>query len=203
MKIKIGIVPTIREIYKNQFEFTMDLKWTVFLKKIFPKCQIRILTQNNKKEKIDLIILTGGNDLAKFAKSKKDIIRKKIDTYYYNLSKKKKIPIIGICYGATFIAEKFRCKIEKKLGHVGRHKIILKKSGHLKNSAKNNTVNSYHNYAITSVTNEFEVIAKSTDNTYELIEHKQKKIMCIMWHPERNKQISKLDIKLFKNFLCN
>lgn len=203
MKIKIGIVPTIREVYKNQFEFTMDLKWTVFLRKIFSKCQIKILTQNNDQEKFDLIILSGGNNLTRFAKSKKNIFRGKIDNYYYNLSKKKKIPIIGICYGATFLAEKFGCKIEKKSGHVGRHKISLEKLSHLKKFSKNITVNSYHNYAITSVTDEFEVIAKSFDQTYELIEHKQKKMMCIMWHPERNKQISKLDIKLFKNFLCN
>ena len=53
------------------------------------------------------------------------------------------------------------------------------------------------------MTNKFEVIGKSNDETYELIKHKHKKMMCIMWHPERNKQISKLDIKLFKNFLCS
>ena len=203
MRIKIAIIPTIREVYKDQFEFSIDLKWTVFLKKIFSKCHIKIMTQNNDKEKFDLIILSGGNDLTKFVKSKKNILREKIDNYYYKLSKKKKIPIIGICYGATFLAEKLGCKIEKKSGHVGRHRITLIKSNYLKNFPKNNTVNSYHNYAITSVTNKFEVIGKSNDETYELIKHKHKKMMCIMWHPERNKQISKLDIKLFKNFLCS
>ena len=35
MRIKIAIIPTIREVYKDQFEFSIDLKWTVFLKKIF------------------------------------------------------------------------------------------------------------------------------------------------------------------------
>ena len=50
------------------------------------------MTQNNDKEKFDLIILSGGNDLTKFVKSKKNILREKIDNYYYNLSKKRKYP---------------------------------------------------------------------------------------------------------------
>ena len=77
MRIKIAIIPTIREVYKDQFEFSMDLKWTVFLKKIFSKCHIKIMTQNNDKEKFDLIILSGGNDLTKFVKSKKKYFERK------------------------------------------------------------------------------------------------------------------------------
>ena len=33
--MKIGIVPTIREVYKNQFELSVDLKLLNFFKLIF------------------------------------------------------------------------------------------------------------------------------------------------------------------------
>lgn len=91
--MKIAIIPSIREIYKNQYEQSVDLRLLLFLKKIFKKCNIIILSQ---KEKInfDLLCLSGGNDIYK--KSKNSLIRRELDNYYYRKAKRKKIPILGI-----------------------------------------------------------------------------------------------------------
>lgn len=203
MRMNIGIVPAVREIYKNQFEFTVDSKWLKFLKKVYPKCDVKFLSSKDKDEEFDLIIFSGGNDLVKNDKSKKNKIRKRIDDYYYKIGLKNKIPLIGICHGAAYFGEKFGCKIKKKTGHIGNHKILLTKKNYFEKIKTNINVNSYHNYAITSVSKKFDILAFSNDKTYELIEHKEKKILCIMWHPERNKKISNIDIKIFKKFICN
>ena len=203
MKMNIGIVPAVREIYKNQFEFTVDTKWIKFLRKVYPNCNIKFLSSRNKDGKFDLIIFSGGNDLVKNDKSKKNKIRKKIDDFYYKFSTKNKIPLIGICHGAAYFGEKFGCKIKKKAGHVGNHKILLTKKNYFEKIKTNIKVNSYHNYAITAVSKKFEILAYSDDKTFELIRHKKKKILCIMWHPERNNKISNLDIQIFKKFICN
>lgn len=201
--MNIGVVPAVREIYKNQFEFSLDARWLKFLRKVYPKCDIKFLSSKDIEKKFDLIIFSGGNDLVKNNKSKKNKIRKKIDDHYYKLGLKNKIPLIGICHGATYFSEKFGCKIKKKTGHVGNHKILLNKKNYFEKIKKNIVVNSYHNYAITSVSKKFDILAYSEDKTYELIKHKQKKILCIMWHPERNNKISNLDIQIFKKFICN
>ena len=46
----------------------------------------------------------------------------------------------------------------------------------------------------------FEINAKYM-NSVEQIIHENKKMLGIMWHPEREDKFSKLDIKLFRKFL--
>ena len=45
--------------------------------------------------------------------------------------------------------------------------------------------------------------AETEDKNIEMFIHKNKKIVGIMWHPERNIKISKLDKMIFKKILCN
>jgi GMP synthase-like glutamine amidotransferase len=136
MRMNIGVVPAVREIYKNQFEFSLDARWLKFLRKVYPKCDIKFLSSKNIDKKFDLIIFSGGNDLVKNNKSKKNKIRKKIDDHYYKLGLKNQIPLIGICHGATYFGEKFGCKIKKKTGHVGNHKILLNKKNYFEKIKK-------------------------------------------------------------------
>lgn len=132
MRMNIGVVPAVREIYKNQFEFSLDARWLKFLRKVYPKCDIKFLSSKNIDKKFDLIIFSGGNDLVKNNKSKKNKIRKKIDDHYYKLGLKNQIPLIGICHGATYFGEKFGCKIKKKLDMLVIIKFYLTKKITLK-----------------------------------------------------------------------
>ena len=121
--MKILIVPTIREIYKNQFEYCVDKKLINFFQKIFLNSKIEIFN-NSFKNKYNLVVFSGGN--SSFIENKKDKIRNKINNIIYNFAIKEKIKILGICHGAQFLAKKFKFKLEKKTSIVGYHKVFPK-----------------------------------------------------------------------------
>ena len=79
--MKILIIPTIREIYKNQFEFCIDLKLLIFLKKVFKSSTLETYNFVNKKD-YDLLVLAGGNN--SIIKSKADKLRDKINNSFLN-----------------------------------------------------------------------------------------------------------------------
>ena len=66
--MKILIVPKIREPYKNQVEINVDIRLFNFFRKIFPKSKISFAFNKDIKQKYDLLILSGGNNLSKFSK---------------------------------------------------------------------------------------------------------------------------------------
>ena len=45
-----------------------------------------------------------------------------------------------------------------------------------------------------------QVLGTSSDNSIELFKHKSKKIMGMMWHPERFKKLREFELKIFKGF---
>ena len=189
--MKIGIIPKIIETHKDQFEASVELKLISLIQKVFINCSTETLI-SVKKSNFDLLIISGGNDLPDINKHKKNKIRNNLNNYYYNYAKKKKIPVIGICLGALFIAKKMKCKIIKKK-HIGSHFIFYNK--------KKIFVNSYHNYVINKFNSKIVPIAFAVDKTLECFKVFNKKVIGIMWHPERNKRISKIDKTLLKSVL--
>lgn len=197
----ILLVPSIKQIYQNQFEITVDLKLLNFINYNFPKAKINIATNIFKKvmPSFDLLVLAGGNNLVKFSKKFQDKIRSKIDSKYYKMANNLNVPILGICYGAQFIANQFDSTLIKTKKHIGKHKIIMCKSI-LKKKTK--IVNSYHRYAISNLGKELISLAQAQDKSIEAFIHENNNILGIMWHPERNKNYSKIDRYLIKK-LCN
>ena len=63
-------------------------------------------------------------------------------------------------------------------------------------------VKCYHNYGIplSCLSKEFNELALDKNSNVEAALHKKKKILGIMWHPERQKKITDYDIKILKNF---
>ena len=194
--MKIGVIPTIRIAYKNQFEYSVDIRLINFIKKIFSNSEIDILI-NNKKEKIDFLCISGGNDILKFNSSKKNLIRFNLDKYYYDICKKKQIPILGICHGAQFIASQEGATITRK-NSIRSHKIKFNKQII---NLKSRTVNSYHNFVINKLGTKLDVIAFAHDQTIEAFVDRKNKILGLMWHPEREKKINVIDEKIIKEFL--
>ncbi len=193
--MKILLVPTIREYYKNQFEYTIDLRLINFLKKTFNNLEIKIYNGLDN-ENYNLIILTGGNNSNLI--QKKDKIRNDINLKVFNFALKKKIKLIGICHGAQFLAKKFGFKIQKKLGHVGNHEVFF----YNKNLKINKRiVNSFHNDVIKMKKSNFvNIFGIAKDDTIEAFHIKKKKVLGIMWHPERYTKIKSFDQKLLKKF---
>lgn len=187
--MKIGIVPKIIEKYKNQFEYSVELKLIDFLKRCFKKSEIIILNEK-KKINLNLLILSGGNDIYEISKKKRDRVRKEIDTYYLK-NYKGKTPIIGICYGAQFLARKFVNKFKKSNKHLKSHNLYF---SWLINKNKFKVL-SHHNYVIDNL-KRLKIFAKAEDGTVEGF-YKQKTFCGIIWHPERQNKIN-LQIKIFK-----
>ena len=191
--MKIGIIPKIISRYTKQIEISVEINLVSFFKSIFRSSEIIIL-KDKKKIKMDLIIISGGNELVKFSSKKKDIIRYGLDNYYFG-KYFGKVPIIGICHGAQFLASKFKNKIIKKKSSTRRHKIFIKN--------KNYFVNSYHDNFIKKIDNIFEVCGTTSDGYIEYFLSKKNKLMGIMWHPEREIIKNKIDINLVKKFYAN
>ena len=147
----IGIIPTIYE-RRGSLNILIDLKIFKFLKYCFGNHETIIL-DNCFNSKLDLIVSLGGNTLCGLEKNRSNLFREKLDKYYLNKSINKKVPFLGICHGAQFLGSFFKGNLMKKKGHTNtHHKIILKSKKTLK-------VNSFHDYSITKISNQFEVLA--------------------------------------------
>ncbi len=116
---------------------------------------------------------------------------------------KKKIPVLGICYGLQLIAKLYGGKIKqsKKKREFGRAFIFKKNDSLLTRNFFNlkQTVWMSHEDAVVKLPKNFKVIASSKDSKLTIIESKKEKIYGVQFHPEvthtdKGKQI-------FKNFL--
>lgn len=209
----IGItVQKIKHPNYEEYGNYLNLKWYEFAKRI----GIKLIILNNLditneliiKKKISGIILSGGGDLSinfpKIYKNKSskniDIEREKIENRLIEFSLKENIPLIGICRGMQAIGMFFGSKLLKVKNHIKtRHRLLYYCPITEKKIFR--YVNSYHAYGFTikSLSNVFEINAIS-DNVVEKMIHKKRKILCLMWHPERENRFSKLDLDLFEKF---
>ena len=192
--MKIGI--TQRVIYKNGNPTdVLDSGWDFFLK----KCGIEYeLISNIEKnisrdylKKFKGIILSGGNSLLSCNGDSKE--RDHAEKKIYRLAISMQIPIIGVCRGMQLIQEMHGIKLFRIFGHVKKkQKIII--------NNKTKITNSYHNYGTKNNVRDLIVFAKSFDGNIKGIFSKKKKIVGIMWHPERNNPFKSYDINLFKKY---
>ena len=186
--IKIGITSNIKKYYKGYIDF-IDHYWINFFEK--KKIEYKLIPNSkylSEKilKKIDILILTGGNDI--ISKKKESIIRNKIEINLINKAIKKKIPILGICRGAQLLNIKFGGRISKVKNQMRtRHNIYFYKNDIIKKNILN--VNSFHNYGIKhkDFSKKFKIIATDNDQNIEMFISKKNKIIATMWHPEREK----------------
>lgn len=193
MKKNLGIIPTIYE-RRNNLNVIIEKRVFNFLKECFKNYNIIIL-EDIKNVKLNLIVSLGGNTLNFLEKNTSNSHRKKLDKFYLNKSIKKKIPFLGICYGAQSLKYLFKIKVIKKIGHrKTNHKIFLA-------NGKTQTVNSYHDYSIVKLDKNFARLAWCKDGSIEAFKHNKHQIMGIMWHPERYKKIKKFDLEFINKYL--
>ena len=204
------IIGLTQNISKNQYNKEincLESSWIELFKNT-DNCLLPILNVNYikinqlfKQIKFDLIILSGGNNIflnkrTKNAYKKRDQCEKKI----IELCIKNNIPILGICRGMQILNIYFGGKLSKIMNHS-------KTKHHMYYSSKEfnflpKQVNSNHNFAIQKKNLGRELISKAEDKdqNVELFIHETKKIIGVMWHPERMKGGYK-QILGFINFL--
>ena len=80
--MNIGIIPRVRNIKKNSIEYSVDKKLIDILNKIYKKPKITIV-HNYKAQKINLLVISGGNNIKIFSKKKNDLNRNKITLFHF------------------------------------------------------------------------------------------------------------------------
>lgn len=158
---------------------------------------------------IDGLILSGGHDISPYNYGQEP--SQKIgetfperDTYEMILleeSKKRNIPILGICRGFQLINVAAGGTLYQDLslipGNILKHnqvsnptlkthKVEIKENSFISSIfGKETMVNSFHHQVIDKVANDFIVVAKASDGVVEAIEHKTYKfLVAVQWHPE-------------------
>ncbi len=197
--MSIIISSNYKKHHKTYIDF-IDHYWINYfkLKKIsfFLIPNIDNYKENFSKNQIRLVILPGGNDLC--SKDKISKIRLKVEFKLIKYALKNDIPILGICRGMQVINLFFKGKQNKIYGHMRtNHQIYFEKKIFGK---KLMYVNSFHNFGIPlkKMSNKFDVIALDGDKNVEIFKHKRKKILGLMWHPERNKTYNQLNLIIKK-----
>jgi GMP synthase (glutamine-hydrolysing) len=118
---------------------------------------------------------------------------------------KKKIPILGICYGLQLIAKLFGGKIKplRKKREFGRAFLIRRKSSLLTKNFFNNSNSVWmsHEDAVIKMPKNFKLVASTKESKLTIIENTNDKIYGVQFHPE----VTHTDNgkKIFKNFLFN
>ena len=171
------------------------------------KLGLNILPLSIKKNQINTenlrlakgLILSGGGDIYKYKKNKINKLRDSIEIKLFNYFSKKNLPILLICRGFQLMIDMHKIKLFKQKNHVRKsHLLKLSNSKFLKHSKL--SVNSYHNYSIKKLPVNYINVASTKDGSIEIAEHKSKKILGLMFHPERNMKSKVLVLKSIKNF---
>ena len=159
---------------------------------------------------VDLVILTGGNDISLDAESNSisnvDSFAHDRDLQEYKIIElciEHKVPLLGICRGMQLINYKFGGSLK----NIDIEKHVAKEHG--LNVLKNQfltprmSVNSYHHYGIGTecLGRNLDILALSHDNLVEAFAHQQHLIVGVMWHPERNHPVSSLDKDLIMKLI--
>lgn len=142
----------------------------------------------------EAIILSGGNNIGEFSQ------RDDTERYLLSWAKQHQLPVLGICRGMQMISVWAGTELKKVDGHVRtRHKLTVVD----KNREWAESVNSYHDFGVSSCPEGFRVLARSEDGLIEAIRHQTHPWEGWMWHPEREDEFSPADLKqlraLFEN----
>jgi gamma-glutamyl-gamma-aminobutyrate hydrolase PuuD len=150
---------------------------------------------------IDGVILTGGNDIGDC------IVRDQTETALIEHALEKHLPIIGICRGLQMLWTFFGGRLNKVNAqeHIARrHFLSLSRSIPVvaKFPAKVE-VNSYHSFGLETESRPETLIpfAVTTDQQIEGVINHDKRLLGLMWHPERENIYSDMDRQLIRNIL--
>ena len=204
--MKIGITQRV-ELVKtyNEKRDCLDHRWF----DIFEELNINAVPiPNNLKDPISFVkkntlkgfIFTGGNDISSFENATNiSKERDKTEIKILRHSRDKKLPVLGVCRGLQLINHFLNGKQKISNKHIGvKHNVKAIFDINLFQNYCH--VNSYHSYVIPleQLSSELDAILISDDKCVEAFKHKKLPWLGIMWHPERELPMNKIDLELIK-----
>lgn len=174
---------------------------------------------------VDGILLAGGEDVDPRFQNEDphpdlDLVnpfRDKFEILITQSAYERKIPILGICRGVQVLAIALGGTIHqdiKKIAQIAHsqkaprwatsHKVKLEKKSVLCNWFKSKEIftNSFHHQSVRNVPDDFTVTGYTADNIIEAIEHKNRKIIGVQWHPEETYHSEPYSKSLFDHFVA-
>ena len=221
-ELRIGITQRLEQnTHSSEWRDSLDQRWFKLLEPIgamllpIPNGLININSWL-RNQKINAVIFTGGGDLnSEYLKNRKSSVlvasefngdmtnsREMTEMIVFDYCLRNKYPMIGVCRGAQFLNVISGGNISHVPGHVStHHSISFSKSNTFESyvSLLPENVNSYHNYGIqiNDLSKDLTPIAFA-DGTIEAFLSLERRILGIMWHPERDKEIEHSSIKLLE-----
>ena len=162
-------------------------------------CDISLLLNDLQ---IDALILSGGNTIAAVDSVAINVAPDR-DFFEQGLLKEaflRNLPVVGVCRGMQILNLYMGGSLTLVSKHVSvRHSLRI-----IDNNYKlPETVNSYHKWGISreGLAEKFKSIGEDKDSNVEAFVCEEKKILGIMWHPEREQVFREIDINLIRRFL--
>jgi len=144
-------------------------------------------------EKVDGLVLSGG--------APRMGLQKELGNCR-ELLEKADFPILGICAGHQFIAQFFGGEVKpSKIPEFGKIELTLVKGDRsiLNGVSKKSIVWESHNDEITVLPKDFEILGKSENCEIQAMQHKEKPLYGLQFHPEvEHTEYGEL---IFKNFI--
>ena len=122
----------------------------------------------------NLIVLSGGEDIGV------NLERDNLEYEILRESMPAHIPVLGICRGMQIISTFLGGELISVENHVGDSHQVNNSDG-----TRSFKVNSFHNFAVSNISDNLEVDLTSVDGVIESVRHKNYPWLGIMWHPER------------------
>jgi putative glutamine amidotransferase len=147
------------------------------------------------------VILTGGGDIEEYAAGGRATPeRDQIEHALIEHCEVNELSLLGICRGLQALVNHYGGRLTKVLDHVAvRHEVRI--SDRLPISAtKPTTVNSYHDFGVEEkdVPSPLHPFAWAPDSTVEAVSNDTNRIIGIMWHPEREQNLTDWDRALIQ-----
>ena len=142
-------------------------------------------------ETVSGIVLTGGNDLTAYGGDAPE--RDETETALLDLAERRDLPVLGVCRGMQMIQHRFGTRLEKVHGHVARRQRISIDGRQVE-------VNSFHNFGARQVSPPLKTWAIADDGVIKSVRHAGRRMVGVMWHPERLEPFAADDIALFSEF---
>ncbi len=152
---------------------------------------------------LDALVLSGGNSLCVLDENASDAAQERdaFESALLNEAIARDIPVLGVCRGMQMINHYFGGQLSACSGHVAtRHalKVVPEYQALI-----STPVNSYHGYGIPphQLAAELTMLAEDDAAFVEAFVHPHKRVMGIMWHPERETPFRAADFSLIQKAL--